>query len=207
MLEQVHNMHFSEHSCTACISNLCVIVVVWILEHYPFQVQPIYYIFRMLFSCNSILILNIIKCKKFPLGPLKKYLSTWLYDSNLSTINLVIYSPLVLSNQWSNACDTTLSTLLTFFISVDIQITWGLDMISNWVYANLANHSYSNWWIPQKNISCMSVKIYFPSQSSVLILGFFFWDSVKSFSWSPIHFWIYVFEGSHLDISSRRFMS
>ena len=35
----------------------------------------------MFFSCNSILILNFRKCKNFPLGPLKKYLLAWLYDS------------------------------------------------------------------------------------------------------------------------------
>jgi hypothetical protein len=58
-----------------------------------------YCIFNMFFSCNSILIFNFKKCKNFPLGPLKKYLSAWIYDSTLSITNSVIYPPMVLSNQ------------------------------------------------------------------------------------------------------------
>ena len=134
----------------------------------------------MYFSCNNILIFNFKKCRNFPLGPLKKYLSAWLYDSTLSTKNSVIYPPMVLSNQWSSALDTTLSSLLTFLINIDVQTTDGLDLISNWIYSNLDNHLYSSLWIPPKKILCISIKIYLPNQSSVLRLGF-----LLGIQWSP----------------------
>jgi hypothetical protein len=135
------------------MSCFCVTVSVRYLEHYPFQVRPIYCFFKMWFSCKSILILNFRKCKNFPLGPLKNYLLAWLYDYVLSTENSVIYPPMVLSNQLSTALDTALSNLLTFWINADVQTTGGLDLISNWVSANLANHSNNSWWIPPKKIS------------------------------------------------------
>ena len=37
MLEQVRKMNFSEHSPTLCMSKLCVVVAVRILEHYLFK--------------------------------------------------------------------------------------------------------------------------------------------------------------------------
>ena len=161
----------------------------------------------MWFSCKSILILRFKKCKNFPLGPLKKYLLAWLYDFVLSTTNSVIYPLMVLSNQWSTALVTMLLTLLTFWINASVQTTGGLDLISNCVSANLANHSNNSWWIPLKKISWMSVKMCICNQASLLSLGFLFWASAKSLSWYYIHFWISVFDGNHLDIPSRRFLS
>jgi hypothetical protein len=100
-----------------------------------------YCIFRMFFSCNNILILNFKKCKNFPLGPLKKYISPWLYYSTLSIAKSLMYPPMVLSNQSSTTLDTMLSTLLALLISIDVQTIGGLSLISNWVSANLASHS------------------------------------------------------------------
>ena len=92
-------------------------------------------------------------------------------------------------------------------MTVDVQTIDSLDIILNWVSAHLANHSYRSLWIPLKKILCISIKIYLPNQSYVIRLGFLFWASAKSFSWSSIHFWISVFDGNHLDIPSSKFKS